>query len=189
MKIVAVETYPVRVPLKPERHMITALGEHTVSEYLLVRVLTDSGIEGAGEATVSPLWSGETVWGAQALIDRLFAPALLGMEPGDVGAVARRLDRIATHNWFAKSAIEMACWDIRGKAAGKPVYELLGGAVRPLTIRSRFSMGAYGPERAAPASWWRLGSRHSRSRSAPIRRATSSGCGRCARRRGPAPIW
>jgi len=149
MQIVAVETYPVRVPLKPERHMITALGEHTVSKYLLVRVLTDTGIEGAGEATVSPLWSGETVWGARALVDRLFAPALLGMEPGDVGAVAQRLDRIATHNWFAKSAIEMACWDIRGKAAGKPVYELLGGAVRPLTIRSRFSMGAYGPERAA----------------------------------------
>ena len=42
----------------------------------------------------------------------------------------------------------MACWDIRGKAEGKPVYELLGGAQRPLAIRSRYSMGAYEPDRA-----------------------------------------
>jgi muconate cycloisomerase len=129
--------------------MITALGQHSVSQYLLVRVLTDVGIEGAGEATVSPLWSGETVWGAQALVDRLFAPAVTGMDPHDLDAIIHRMDRLATHNWFAKSAIEMACWDIQGKDAGKPVYELLGGAKRPLVIRSRFSMGAYEPQRAA----------------------------------------
>ena len=40
----------------------------------------------------------------------------------------RRLDAVAVDNWFAKAAIEMACWDIAGRAAGKPVYELLGGA-------------------------------------------------------------
>jgi len=43
----------------------------------------------------------------------------------------------------------MACWDIQGRAAGKPVYELLGGARRPRVIRSRFSMGAYEPDRVA----------------------------------------
>ncbi|GIS60182.1 MAG: hypothetical protein CM1200mP2_24070 [Planctomycetaceae bacterium] len=58
------------------------------------------------------------------------------------------MDRAAADNWFAKSAIEMACWDIQGKEAGKPVYELLGGAVRPLPITCRFSMGAYPLERA-----------------------------------------
>ena len=62
------------------------------------------------------------------------------------------MDGACIHNWFAKAAIEMACWDIRGKAEGKPVYELLGGAVRPLAIRSRYSMGAYEPDaRAARA--------------------------------------
>ena len=58
------------------------------------------------------------------------------------------MDKACRHNWFAKSAIEMACWDIQGRAAGKPVYELLGGAVRPLTMRCRFSMGAYEIDRA-----------------------------------------
>jgi L-Ala-D/L-Glu epimerase len=148
MKITHIETYPVRIPVKPERRMISALGQHTVSQYVLVRVLTDTGLEGVGEATVIPRWSGETVWGAQALIDRVLAPNLIGCDPLDVAGIDWRMDASCIHNWFAKSALEMACWDIRGKAEGKPIYELLGGAKRPLTIRSRYSMGAYEPERA-----------------------------------------
>lgn len=148
MKITRIVTFPVEIPLKPERRMISALGQHTVSRYLLVRVETDAGIDGAGEATVMPRWSGETVWGAQALIDRVFAPLIVGRDPHDIDGLAKLMDQAAAHNWFAKSAIEMACWDILGKVAGKPVYELLGGAARPLAIRCRFSMGAYDPDRA-----------------------------------------
>jgi muconate cycloisomerase len=128
--------------------MITSLGEHIVSHYLIVRVATDAGIDGVGEATVSPRWSGETVAGAAALIEQVFAPLLVGADPLDVARIDGLMDSAARHNWFAKSAIEMACWDIKGKDAGKPVYELLGGAVRPLSIRCRFSMGAYEPDRA-----------------------------------------
>ena len=149
MKITQVETYPVEIPIKPERHMISSLGRHTISRYVLVRVLTDAGIEGAGEATVTARWSGETVWSAQAHIEHIFAPLVIGCDPADVAEIDRRMDDACAHNWFAKSAIEMACWDIRGKAEGKPVYELLGGACRPLAIRSRYSMGAYEPEKAA----------------------------------------
>ncbi|HEV3136696.1 MAG TPA: hypothetical protein VGZ26_02310, partial [Pirellulales bacterium] len=149
MKITHIETYPVKIPVKAERRMISALGQHTVSRYLLVRVLTDAGFEGAGEATVTPRWSGETVWGAQALIERVMAEHLIGCDPFDIVEIDRRMDACCNHNWFAKSAIEMACWDIRGKAESKPVYELLGGACRPLAIHSRYSMGAYEPERAA----------------------------------------
>ena len=54
MKITHIETHAVRIPLVPAKHMITALGKHTESPYLLVRVGTDSGIEGAGEATATP---------------------------------------------------------------------------------------------------------------------------------------
>lgn len=148
MKITSIETFPVRVPLKPERRMISALGRHTVSEYLLVRIATDAGLEGAGEATVMTRWSGESVWGAKALVDQVFAPLLIGADPHDIERIDHLMDRAAAFNWFAKSAIEMACWDIQGKAAGKPVYELLGGPARPRSIRCRFSMGAYPTERA-----------------------------------------
>jgi L-Ala-D/L-Glu epimerase len=143
MRITEIAAFAVRIPLKPTRYMITALGQHTVSSYVIVRVRTDAGIEGVGEATVMPNWSGETVWSAKAIIEHLFAPLLAGADPRDIVDIDHRMDRAARHNWFAKSAIEMACWDIAGKAEEKPLYELLGGAVRPLTTRCRFSMGAY----------------------------------------------
>lgn len=148
MRITAIETYPVHIPLKPEFHMISALGQHTVSDFLVVRVRTDDDIDGVGEASITPRWSGETAWGAQIMIERVLAPAVVGCNPHDVSSIDARMDRVCAHNWFAKSAIEMACWDIQGKAAGKPVYQLLGGACRPLAIRGRFSMGAYEPDRA-----------------------------------------
>jgi muconate cycloisomerase len=154
MKISALQTHPVRIPLKPAYRMISALGKHWESEFVLVRLLTDDGLEGAGEASVTVRWSGETVWGVQAVIDRVFAPLLIGQELridqplASIAAIDAIMDRAAAHNWFAKSALEMACWDVLGKAAGKPVYDLLGGACRPLAIRSRYSMGAYDVERA-----------------------------------------
>jgi L-Ala-D/L-Glu epimerase / N-acetyl-D-glutamate racemase len=154
MKIAAIETYPVRIPLKPAYRMVSALGKHWESHFVLVRLLTDDGLEGAGEASATVRWSGETVWSAQALIDRVLAPFLIGQSldvtaPIDsIAAIERVMDQAAAHNWFAKSAIEMACWDVLGKAASKPVYELLGGPCRPLAIKSRFSMGAYDVPRA-----------------------------------------
>ena len=149
MHITSIDTFRVRIPLKPDYQMITSLGVHAVSDYLLVRVRTDDGLEGAGEATVSEKWSGETVAGAEAIIASCLAPAVMGIDPHDVPEIDRRLDAVARHNWFAKSAIEMACWDVQGKAAGKPVYDLLGGQRRPLSIRCRFSLGAFEPDRAA----------------------------------------
>jgi L-alanine-DL-glutamate epimerase-like enolase superfamily enzyme len=148
MKITRIETFPVVVPLKPERRMRSSLGQHIISKYVLVRVSTDAGIQGVGEATVMERWSGETVWGTVALIDNVFAPLLIGCDPHDIDTVNEKMEKAAAFNWFAKSALEMACWDIQGKDAGKPVYELLGGAARSLDIKCRFSMGAYEPDRA-----------------------------------------
>jgi L-Ala-D/L-Glu epimerase len=148
MKIAAIETFCVRIPLRPECRMISNLGRHDESKFLLVKLTTDEGLTGVGEASLTPRWSGETVWGAAALVQRVLTPVLLGCDPHDIVEMDRRMDAVANHNWFAKSAIEMACWDICGKAANKPVYELLGGACRPLELRGRFSIGAYPPERA-----------------------------------------
>jgi L-Ala-D/L-Glu epimerase len=154
IRIAAIETHPVRVSLKADHRMISALGRHDESRFVLVRLLTDTGLEGAGEASITVRWSGETVWGVQAVIDRVLAPLVAGMELDPrhplacIAALDRRMDAAVKHNWFAKSAIEMACWDVLGKAAGKPVYELLGGPCRSLAIPSRFSMGAYEVPRA-----------------------------------------
>lgn len=148
MKITHVETHAVRIPLKPERRMVSSLGRHEVSNYVLARIGTDVGVEGVGEATVMPRWSGETVWGCKAVIDHLFAPAIVGCRVSDIAEIDRRLEAVCKHNWFAKAAVEMACWDAWGKIENRPVYELLGGACRPHTFRCRFSMGAYDLDRA-----------------------------------------
>ena len=148
MKITKITCFPVRIPLKPEYHMISALGQHQVSEYLLVSVETELDIDGVGEATVMPRWSGETVWSAKAIIEEIFAPAITGRDSEDIAGISTLMDQLAVGNWFAKSAIEMALWDIRGKEQGVPVYKLLGGPVRDRTITCRFSMGAYPVERA-----------------------------------------
>jgi len=148
MKITRVETFRVKIPLKPERRMISALGRHDESHYVIVRLSTDLGIEGVGEATCTPVWSGETPWGVEAVINHVLGPAIMGHDPRQIAQIDRLMDSFCNHNWFAKSALEMACWDIAGKDAAKPVYELLGGPHRPLTFRCRFSMGAYEPDRA-----------------------------------------
>jgi len=129
--------------------MVSALGRHEVSEYCLVRVWDQAGVQGVGEATVTPQWSGETARGAKAIIDHLFAPAIVGLNADAIDTTLTRLDAMAVGNWFAKSALEMACWDIAGKNANQPVFELLSGASRSRVIRCRFSLGAYEPSRAA----------------------------------------
>ncbi len=129
--------------------MISALGRQDHSDYVLIKMVADNGLIGIGEATVSPRWSGETARGAQVIIEDLFGPALIGLDPSEIAELEERLDALAVGNWFAKAALEMACWDLSGKEAGKAVFELLGGSCRPLTIPNRFSLGAYAPSVAA----------------------------------------
>ena len=105
MKITSIETFPTRIPLKPERRMVSALGRHEVSDFLLIRVNTDVGLVGSGEATVTPRWSGETVWGAEAIIRDVLGPAVIGRDPHHGVEIDQRMDAVAVDNWFAKSAI------------------------------------------------------------------------------------
>lgn len=132
MKITRIEAIPVCVPLKPGMTAKTAHGEHATSPYVIVRVETDSGLIGLGEATVSALWSGETQGTVLTLIREYLAPALIGHDPRDITAIRRVMDFLVKLNPFTKSALEMALWDLAGKSAGLPVYQLLGGKARNL---------------------------------------------------------
>jgi muconate cycloisomerase len=130
MQIVRVETIPVEVPLKEGLTTKTAGGEHVVSPYVVVRVHTDAGLVGLGEATLSPRWSGETSPGCVAAIEGLIGPAIVGEDPTALTHLRHKIDRTIRFNPFAKAAVEMALWDLCGKAADQPVYQLLGGKVR-----------------------------------------------------------
>lgn len=130
MKITRIESIPVCVPLKKGMTTKTAHGEHVTSPYVIVRVHTDEGLVGLGEATVSALWSGETQATAMSVLAEYLEPAVLGRDPRDLTAVRRAMDAAIKLHPFTKAAVEMAMWDLAGKAAGLPVFQLLGGKCR-----------------------------------------------------------
>jgi muconate cycloisomerase len=147
MRITKIEAIPVHVPLKVGMTTRTAHGEHATSNYVIVKVHTDGGMIGLGEATVSALWSGETSRGCVAAIDECLAPALLGSDPREVNRLRLVMDKALKLNPFAKSALEMAFWDLAGKAAGVPVCQLLGGRLRD-AVPMKMMIGAFEPPRA-----------------------------------------
>src|SRR5262245_33114532 len=104
MKITGIEPIPICVPLKKGLTAKTAHGEHVTSPYVLVKVHTDEGLVGLGEATISGLWSGETQAGTVAAIREYIAPALAGKDPRDLTAARRAMDFTIKLNSFTKAA-------------------------------------------------------------------------------------
>jgi muconate/chloromuconate cycloisomerase len=100
--------------------------------FVFVRLETSDGHLGWGEAAClgGPTWSEESAESVAATIERYIAPWLLGWDAGQIEAVRREMARRVQGNPFARAAVEMALWDINGRALGVPVYRLLGGRVR-----------------------------------------------------------
>lgn len=96
-------------------------------ENVFVKITTDDGIVGWGEACAHPVTS-ETQAGIMATVE-LFGRIATGKNPFHIGAIHAALDNLFLQgNAGARSAIDIALYDIMGKAAGQPVYNLLGGA-------------------------------------------------------------
>jgi len=146
MKITRLETIPVCVPLKPGLSTKTAHGEHVDSPYVILRIHTDEGLVGIGEATLAPRWSGETSPGAVAVIQGLLAPLLVGENPLNITAATARIHGAIRHNPFTKAAVEMALWDLAGKYYEVPCYQLLGGQTRR-ELPIKLVIGGFGPEK------------------------------------------
>lgn len=124
MKITAVEAIPFAIPYK--KPLRFASGEIHTAEHVLVRVHTDDGLVGIAEAPPRPFTYGETQQSVMAVIHQIFAPEIVGMSAYEREGIRARLNR-TVGNPAAKSAIDMALWDVIGKSVGRPVTELLGG--------------------------------------------------------------
>ena len=102
---------------------------HIVTEALttVVRIETDAGIDGVGESC--PIGGSYLVAHPRGIIPALdiMAPALIGLDPRETHVIERAMDRVLRGHQFAKSAVDIACWDILGKSTGLPVHTLLGG--------------------------------------------------------------
>ena len=120
---------PIAVSLPITRPMKMAGVLITAADNVLVRVELESGHAGWGEAASAHSMTGETVESMMAAI-RHMAPSLANMDGADIAAVSRRMGQLMYYNQSAKSAVEMALHDALGKAAGTPVFELLGGKKR-----------------------------------------------------------
>ena len=93
----------------------------------IVRIDTDSELVGWGEmAPLGAFYDPSFAAGARAALSEL-APALIGDDPLQIRAMNRRMDHVLNGHPYAKSAIDMACWDLAGKNANQPLAEMLGG--------------------------------------------------------------
>jgi muconate cycloisomerase len=156
LKITRIETIPIRVPLNPEFAIRSGRsGAHTVSPFLLVKVHTDEEIIGIGEASCTPRWSGEDQVTGAHLIRTYLEPLLIGEDPTKIETATAKFRLAFAGNYFTKSAVEMALWDIAGKVAKKPIYELLGGKIREF-VPTKWSVSGVEPNKAAEIARWAI---------------------------------
>lgn len=125
MKITTVEVYAIRLPL------ITPfiISYHTYQDMpsIVVKVTTDNGLVGYGEGTPDEHVTGETWEGTFAVLEKMLAPAILNENPFDIEKIHDKMNKIIFGATTAKAALDIACYDLMGKAASQPVYNLLGG--------------------------------------------------------------
>jgi len=127
MKITNISAYRVELPLHEGSYKWSGGNAVTVFDSTTVAVHTDAGLTGYGEVCpLGPAYLPAYANGARTGIAEI-APGLIGLDPTELGNVNRRMDQLMRGHPYVKSAIDMACWDLLGKATGQPVVTLLGG--------------------------------------------------------------
>jgi L-alanine-DL-glutamate epimerase-like enolase superfamily enzyme len=144
MKIVSIETKRIKLELYNELKIAFAILKNI--ENVVVKITTDEGITGYGEAAPFAPVTGETADSVISVL-ALFTPALLGTNPLEIELIHTKMNKTAYGNPSAKCAIDMACYDIAGKAAQKPVYQLLGGTNK--AVQNDVTIGISTPEKMA----------------------------------------
>ncbi|NCI47155.1 mandelate racemase/muconate lactonizing enzyme family protein [Sediminibacterium soli] len=143
MKISQVEIYKYSIPMVP---FTIATGTMEQAQNLFIRVHTDGGITGVGECSAFPMIAGETQATCFAMA-RDFAALWKHKDPLAIAQRLEELDLFTAGNYTAKSAFDLALYDIAAKAAGQPLYAYLGGKQK--LIESDLTIGIDTPEKMA----------------------------------------
>jgi muconate/chloromuconate cycloisomerase len=130
MKITAIETFEIKIPYR-RNHTLSSgplYGAHSV----IVRIRTDEGLDGAGEASIpgGPVWSEESASSVRSVVEDYLGPAIIGLDPRNCSEVAAVMQKRVKGNPFARAALEMACFDLAGQALGVGAAQLIGGGMR-----------------------------------------------------------
>ena len=142
MKIARIQVWQLNLPLTEPYYLSGGRLKFEMLDSTFVRVETDTGLHGWGEACP---W-GHTYLpahgpGIRAGLETM-APSLIGQDALALDALNRVMDVTLPGHPYAKSAVDMACWDILGKQADQPLWRLLGGAdADPVPVNSSISTG------------------------------------------------
>src|SRR5215218_49405 len=148
MRIVGIKAYPTSFPV-PGGGPRLGIGQAVKRDAVVVKVTTENGLVGWGESH-----HGRAHTAIAKLIETTLSQLVLGMDATDaVGAWVKIYKfQLGSHGMgaacaMAMSGIDMALWDIRGKAAGWPLYKLLGGSAKPVpAYAGGVSLGYQPPE-------------------------------------------
>ena len=147
MKIKSIKVYkvPLAVVGKPYRMSHSVL---TAFDSTTVEIETTTGLVGFGECCpVGPVYQPEHALGARAALEEM-CPHLIGLNSLEIDNVHRAMEASLNGSRYAKAAVDIALWDIAGKAYGARVCDLLGGAVRE-KVPSYYALSVGSPEETA----------------------------------------
>jgi len=127
MKIRMIQVFQVDLPLKETSYKWSGGKSVQVFDSTVVRIVTACGLEGWGEVCpLGPAYLAAYAEGARAGIQKI-APNIIGADPCSLDLLNWKMDATLKGHPYAKSAIDMACWDLLGKKTGMPVCQLMGG--------------------------------------------------------------
>jgi len=161
MRITGVRIYSVSLPFQSGSYAFSSAREFESADSTILAIDTDTGLTGYGEvcpagASYIPQNSGA----ARACL-AILGPELLGRNPLEIGAINALMDRVMSGHAYAKSPIDIACWDILGQETGKPVYQLLGGKLASSVPAHRaIGLGTVEAARETLAAHRQAGFRH-----------------------------
>jgi L-alanine-DL-glutamate epimerase-like enolase superfamily enzyme len=149
MRIVDVKAYPTSFPVPPQASVTLGIGRAVKRDAVVVRVTTDDGLVGFGESH-----HGRSPGAVAHHVNTTLRQLVLGMDAADVVGIWARIYKmqLGSHGMgaataIAMSGIDMALWDVRGKAIGWPLYRLLGGSARRVpAYAGGVSLGYQAPE-------------------------------------------
>lgn len=159
-----IETIEARIVDHPVRQVgaiVSSLGRHVASRYVVVTVRSTDGAIGYGEGTTAPIWSGESAETARWMIEEFMRPLLVGNRLDHPGEAVAILDRHLYANSFGKAAVDIALWDLWARRQDKSVAELIADRKPVDSIPTRVSIGCYPPEETVrlAVEFWEAGVR------------------------------
>lgn len=158
MKIKQIDVFQKTYTMSAGKFVISGGKVASDQDSTIVRIETDNGLVGWGEQCVfSPGYLVAHGDGARAAL-KLLAPAVLGMDPSTPELVYGVMEKTMKGHYYAKAAIDIACWDLFGQSTNMSVSDLLGGTHRiKIPLYAPISMASPDEMKDDCAKWKSLG--------------------------------